>query len=100
MDDWRRRLLYGSRVRAKRLALPHTLTLVDIVIPSFCPILGVPLVRVPGKQSPHAPSLDRVVPSLGYVPGNVRVISQRANTLKSNMSIDIVRALLRYLEEA
>ncbi len=43
-------------------------------------------------------TLDRVVPSLGYVKGNVRVISFRANRLKNNATIDEIRAILAYME--
>ena len=31
-----------------------------------------------------APTIDRIDNAVGYVPGNVRIISQRANVLKSN----------------
>ena len=32
----------------------------------------------------NSPTLDRIVPELGYVPGNVAVISWKANRLKGN----------------
>ena len=46
----------------------------------------------------NSPSVDRVVPSLGYVKGNVHVISHRANSMKSDATIENVRALLAYME--
>ena len=36
-----------------------------------------------GKIVPESPSLDRIVPHLGYIEGNVAVISSRANNIKS-----------------
>jgi hypothetical protein len=56
----------------------------DVPWPDVCPILGIPIKRTPGAAGDGSPSLDRINPALGYVVGNVRVISHRANTLKSN----------------
>jgi hypothetical protein len=56
-------------------------------IPSICPVLGIPLVRGTGQCSPGLPSIDKIRPELGYVRGNVRWISFRANTLKSNATL-------------
>lgn len=57
--------------------------------PSHCPIFNMPLewscFRSEKKGPlPNSPSLDRIVPDLGYVKGNVWIISHRANTIKSN----------------
>lgn len=51
-----------------------------------------------GSRRDRKPSLDRVVPSLGYVKGNVRVISFRANRIKSDATADELRAVLSYTE--
>lgn len=32
-----------------------------------------------GQVNPNAPSVDRIVPSLGYVQGNVRLITYHVN---------------------
>jgi hypothetical protein len=45
------------------------------------------------KRSDASPSLDRVDPRKGYVPGNVRVISDRANRLKGDRSLSEIQAL-------
>jgi hypothetical protein len=47
-----------------------------------CPILGVPLKRGKTSHIPESPSLDRIQPRLGYIPGNIAVISYQANTIK------------------
>ncbi len=44
-------------------------------------------------------SLIRLVPSKGYVKGNVRWISRRANRIKSDASIDEIKKILKYMEE-
>jgi len=66
--------------------LPFDLHIEDIVVPDFCPALGIPLYRAKGRkaQGPHSPTLDRLNPDLGYVTGNVMVVSARANQIKSD----------------
>lgn len=77
-------MLRNTRRRAKQKGIPFALTLVDIVIPARCPVLDIPLFMGTTKDHRNAPSIDRIVPALGYVPSNVRVISHRANNLRSN----------------
>lgn len=81
--------------------IPFDLTVEDFVIPSHCPVLGIPLSfwHERGRRPDGTPSVDRVIPSLGYVKGNVRIISERANRLKQDASLDELRALVRYVEE-
>jgi hypothetical protein len=73
----------------------------DIVIPLHCPVLGLPLYRNSGgaAQGPNSPSLDRIDPSLGYVQGNVKVISSRANAIKSNASPEELLRVAAYYQE-
>jgi hypothetical protein len=66
--------------------VPFSITMQAIVIPPVCPVLGIPIVL--GEQrSGNSPSLDRITPKLGYVPGNVRVISDKANRLKGDRTL-------------
>lgn len=76
-------LLERAQERARRAGLPFRLERSHIVVPPTCPAFNIPLV-VGQPRSPASPSLDRIVPARGYVPGNVRVISDAANRLKSN----------------
>lgn len=46
---------------------------------------------------PNWPSLDRWDSSKGYVPGNVFVISYRANTLKNSATLDEALRIVKYL---
>ena len=85
-DLWRR-----AKKRASDRGVPFNISFDEVVIPPNCPVLGIPL-RLQGERSPNSPSLDRIVPALGYVSGNVRVISDRANRLKSNRDLDTLRA--------
>ena len=90
--QWRRAnpasfLLSKAKNRAKEQGIPFLLTKADIVIPNNCPVLGIPLQPSEGRAA-GSPSLDRVIPELGYVPGNVVVISRRANELKRDATVD------------
>jgi len=62
----------------------------DIRLVSKCPILGVPLeyLGLGSKESIYKPSLDRVDNLRGYVPGNVQVVSARANVLKRDATLE------------
>lgn len=77
-------LIGAARRRAKEHGVPCTLTLNDIVVTDTCPILGIPLIKGEKVAGPNSPTLDRIKPELGYVPGNVWVISMKANQIKSN----------------
>lgn len=93
-----RALFFGARSRAKARALPFDLTVDDINVPDFCPVLGIELIH--GKEHPHdhSPTLDRIIPAKGYVKGNVVVISMRANRLKNNATIHELGRLARFYE--
>lgn len=79
-------LLKGAKKRAARYGLPFDIDVLDIVIPSVCPMLGIPLQRCEKIHGDSSPSLDRIIPALGYVKGNVMVISYRANKAKNNLT--------------
>lgn len=99
IDNWEKYLLWGARERAREGGYVCTITFDDIVIPEFCPLLGIKLQRGKGVggQIFSSPSLDKIRPELGYVPGNVWVISQRANTLKNNASLEELQMLVQNL---
>jgi hypothetical protein len=102
--DSRKKLLYNANNRAKDRGFDCDLTVDDIVIPEFCPVLGIPLQatvgqgRVSMKDNWNAPTLDRIDSAGGYTKGNVMVISARANFLKNDATLEEMRAILRYME--
>lgn len=81
-------LLHNAKQRSKRFNVPFNITDEDILacIPADgrCPITLQPFERGVGRLGPQSMTLDRVIPSLGYVPGNIAVISHLANTMKSD----------------
>jgi len=99
---WRRRnysthMLRAARKRSKESNVPFALTREDIVIPKGCPVLGIKLQLFGKRGSPHSPTLDRTIPSLGYVQGNVSVISHRANRIKTDASLAELRKVCDWL---
>lgn len=89
---WVQVVTAAIRGRAKRGGIPFNLTreYLDSITPDACPIFGIPFdftgkVRGPLRNSP---SVDRIIPALGYVRGNVVVVSYRANALKRDASVD------------
>jgi hypothetical protein len=94
-------MLRHARTRANKAGVPFGLTLETFPpIPKACPWLGIPLAVGSGRISPNSPSLDRIVPAMGYVPGNVIVISVRANLIKNDATPDEIVAVARGLMTA
>jgi hypothetical protein len=89
-------MVYNARTRAKAAGVPFTITVDDIYIPSHCPVLGIPLVRNPKGGGPDSPSLDRIDPEKGYVPGNIVVVSNKVNTIKSTATLEELRDIASF----
>jgi hypothetical protein len=67
-------------------------------MPTHCPLLGTLLDTYSESVDVH-PSIDRINPALGYVPGNVWIISHRANRIKSDASFEeLIKIGLRLKE--
>lgn len=86
-----KRYLQNARSRALRDSVPFDLTLQDLmdVATDECPIFHTPFVwgtskLGKGRTRPNSPTLDRILPELGYVKGNVAFLSYRANRIKDN----------------
>jgi hypothetical protein len=86
-------LFTQTRSRAKQSGIVFTIEESDLTVPETCPVLGIPLRWEVGKRSPNTPSIDRLVPELGYIPGNVAVISWRANRLKNDGTAEELRLI-------
>lgn len=82
------RLWQAAKQRADAKGMEFTITISDVVIPETCPVFGTPL-----KQ----PSIDRFDNDRGYTPENIRVISRRANVIKSDATYDEIRAVAGYM---
>lgn len=92
-----KRMVIEAKARAKARGVVFDIAHGDIIWNTHCPVLGLELVlNNPGHGGAHnSPSIDRIDNSLGYVKGNVRIISNRANKLKNNMSKEECELLLK-----
>ena len=86
----------GAKRRAKTNNIPFTIEIEDVIIPTVCPVLGLPFSF---DEKEMSPSLDKKINELGYIKGNVFVVSKRANRLKNDASIDEIRKILKYMEQ-
>jgi hypothetical protein len=95
--DGRYKMLLSAKHRTEKSGVIFNLTIDDIPeVPEYCPLFNIKIFRsVSRYQCDNSPSLDRIIPSLGYVKGNVRIISNRANRLKNNGSSEEFEILYR-----
>lgn len=89
----RQRLFHRARSRATVKGIPFTITVDDIVIPDVCPVFGKPFEL--GHRKWGA-SIDKMIPELGYVKGNISVISNLANMMKSSATLEELRTFGRW----
>lgn len=87
-----------ARERAKKKGVPFTIEEKDVVIPKTCPVLGIPLNKGVKNRTDNSPSIDRLIPERGYVPGNIAVISWRANNLKSDATVEEIGELYKWMK--
>jgi len=90
-----RRLLYSAKTRANQKNLPFDLTVewLEAMVITHCPITLEPLnwTRegiIGGGPRTNSPSIDRIIPELGYVQSNCSIISARGNTIKNNGTLE------------
>lgn len=95
--------LVGLKRRARARNLEFNLIREEIVIPVACPVLGIPLEQIKDrtrvKKNNNTPTFDRVDNTKGYTKDNTRIISWKANKLKSNASLEELKAIVTYIED-
>jgi hypothetical protein len=94
-------LLFGAKTRSNKYNIPFNITPKNIDRPTHCPILGIELNYSfsglgKGITGNNSATLDRTFPELGYVKGNVVVISWRANRLKNDITKEEMKAFAKF----
>lgn len=99
--DPKAQMFRSIKSRAKKAGLEFSLTMADIQIPAVCPVLGIPIIfgsrRGHGlREKDQRPSVDRIDNSKGYTPGNIIVVSYRANRIKSDATAIELAAIAQF----
>jgi hypothetical protein len=85
------------RNRAKKEGIRFELKPEDIIVPTNCPALGIPLrIGQRGGFTSDCASVDRIIGGLGYVPGNIVIISVKANVIKRDATPDELEKVAAY----
>lgn len=85
------------RNKCGRQNIPFDLTFEDFLpIPTICPAYKTPM-NYDGDRD-QQPTFDRIIPELGYVKGNVWLISHRANRMKSDGTLAEHEQLVEWLK--
>ena len=97
--------LYKAKRRAKEKKVPFDLSAeyLEEIFPkdNLCPVFGLSFEWGGGSDEAsrdNSPSLDRIVPELGYVEGNVVWISNRANILKRDATWEELQRVAEWLK--
>lgn len=92
-------MLKHARHRAVKYNLEYSITIEDIPqLPEYCPVFPwIKLERSQDKATDNSYTLDRIDNNKGYVKGNIKVISNRANSCKRDMNRQELEALLAYV---
>lgn len=93
-----------AKERAIGHNLPFLITINDIIKiypkDDLCPVLGIVLKPSVNKHGPNSPTLDRIIPEIGYIPSNIVVMSHKANSLKRDeTNPEIFRKIANWLEK-
>ena len=92
-----------TKSRCKDRGIPYSLTpeYLESIWVDKCPVLGTHIRVLPAEVNGKVieGELDKFIPSLGYVKGNVHFISTKANRMKSDGSIQDVEALLSWMKQ-
>jgi hypothetical protein len=91
--EWRKNnlyweLWYKAKKRSIDKSLPFDIEPKDIKIPSHCPILGIELFITENNIGDNSATIDKIFPEMGYIKGNIIVISAKANRIKNNSTIE------------
>lgn len=88
----------SKRNSALQTGKVFTLAFEDVVWPDVCPVLGITLSYVGDGQAENSVSFDQIDPGKGYVPGNVMIMSWRANRIKNDGNAEEHRRIAEFME--
>lgn len=95
-------VLHNIKTRAKKQGVPFELTADDLTTPEFCPVLGIRLERSMnplGGVTDCAPTVDRLIPEVGYIKSNIIIVSHKANRIKNNATVEELETVARFYRD-
>ena len=99
-------LMYAFKKRAKQQKVPFDLTVEDIRDllkngGNICPVLGVKMTisELGSGDTNYSPSFDRIYPKKGYVKGNIVIVSNKANRIKTDATVNEIRKVADFYEK-
>jgi len=95
-------MLSNSKIRALKKDIPHAINgaYLEKIWPkdNICPVLGnkfeMGFKYVKSKNL--APSLDRIIPKKGYIQGNLVIVSDIVNRVKSDATLEDMKKILTF----
>lgn len=96
---WSRVAAGNARAKVKSSGITFNIlpTYIYDLCVTHCPVLGMELIYGNRyKQVDNSASLDRIVPNIGYIEGNVHVISLKANRIKNDATLEEFEAIYRW----
>jgi len=95
-------MLNGAKKRAIKDELPFNVDekFLKSIVTQTCPVFGIQLRwgTLGEGLSDNSPTLDKIKPELGYIKGNVCIISHIANKIKQDVGYEELYKLARWLE--
>lgn len=101
-DSYKKYLIRSAKQRAVKQGIAFNIDYTDIEIPEYCPLLGIKLIKhlgEGGRKFDDSPSIDKIIPTLGYVKDNIWVISDKANRIKNNATLKELELLVENLKK-
>lgn len=99
LETARRRRFQRKRQHCKTTKQVFTLKYNDIIWPTHCPILGIELDYYADVRAENSVSFDKIIPKLGYIPENTRIVSWRGNRIKNDGTKEEHELIVSYLKK-
>lgn len=95
-------IFYGAKKKGVPVGFASVAALcayIQPLIPERCPVFNRPFVERGAGFSKWSPSIDKIDPQKGYIPGNIQIISMLANCMKRDASRDELLAFSKWIQE-
>jgi hypothetical protein len=100
-NSWFKMKASRAKSRSQNIRVPFNLTpdYLEKIWTHHCPVAGIEMLQDVDRNHPQLAELDRMIPDLGYVEGNVTFISTRMNRLKNDATLEELQALCAWIKQ-